>query len=336
MSIHSMMPLSFHLQRGSGKMPHREKTASMRIIQTTSLLLHIPQSFLRRLCVLLCIGGLCGTSLTVAFAAEPDASKRAPVMLANSYHRGIDLAAYWVSEKYDGLRAYWDGERLLTRGGEKINPPAWFIARWPKLPMDGELWVGRSRFGDAVSTARTQQPDDAAWRNMRFMVFDLPAHGGTFDQRLPALRGTITALNLPWVQAVPQEKIRDHQVLQKRLQAIVKAGGEGLMLHRGASFYRAERSDDLLKVKLHEDAEARVIQHLSGKGRHEGRMGALLVEMPDGIRFRLGSGFTDAQRAVPPPVGSWVTYRYRGFNDSGIPRFASFVRVREDFNPPLR
>lgn len=278
----------------------------------------------------------CMTSMAFAASAASDSTAptaRAPVMLANSYHRSIDLADYWVSEKYDGLRAYWDGERLLTRGGETINPPAWFVAGWPKTPMDGELWAGRGRFGEAVSTARTQQPDDAAWRAMRFMVFDLPAHGGTFDQRLPGLRDTVAAIGLAWVQLVPQEKVRDHQELQRRLQAIVKAGGEGLMLHRGASLYRAERSDDLLKVKLHDDAEARVVAHLPGKGRHQGRMGALLVETPDGVRFKLGSGFTDAQRSTPPTVGSWVTYRYRGLNDSGIPRFASFVRVREDFNP---
>src|SRR5690606_30823990 len=148
---------------------------------------------------------------------------------------GIDLAAYWVSEKYDGLRAYWDGGRLLTRGGEIIHAPAWFVAGWPAVPLDGELWAGRGRFGEAVSTARTQQPDDAAWRNMRFMAFDLPAHGGTFDQRLPALKKLVARLNKRWVLAVSQEKVKGHTELQQRLQAIVRAGGEGLMLHRGAS-----------------------------------------------------------------------------------------------------
>ncbi|HWV63121.1 MAG TPA: DNA ligase, partial [Oxalicibacterium sp.] len=196
---------------------------------------------------------------------------RAPVMLANSYRAGIDLAAYWVSEKYDGLRAYWDGERLLTRGGEIIHAPAWFVAGWPAVPLDGELWAGRGRFAEAVSTARTQQPDDAAWRNMRFMAFDLPAHGGTFDERLPVLRQTIAALNKQWVRAVPQEKVKSHAELQQRLHAIVQAGGEGLMLHRGASLYRAERNDDLLKLKLHDDAEAKVLGHLPGKGKHAGR-----------------------------------------------------------------
>lgn len=278
---------------------------------------------------------LCGMLIATQGQAQKQQTEavRAPVMLANSYHPGIDLAAYWVSEKYDGLRAYWDGKRLLTRGGEIIHAPAWFIAGWPAVPLDGELWAGRGRFAQAVSTARTQQPDDAAWRNMRFMAFDLPAHGGTVDDRLPMLRQTIAALNKQWVQAVPQEKVKSHAELQQRLHAIVQAGGEGLMLHRGASLYRAERNDDLLKLKLHDDAEAKVLAHLPGKGKHAGRLGALLVQTPEGIRFRLGSGFTDAQREAPPPIGSWVTYRYRGFNDSGIPRFATFLRVRKDVYP---
>jgi DNA ligase-1 len=257
-------------------------------------------------------------------AAEQVAPNRAPVMLANVYHNGIDLKAYWVSEKYDGVRAYWDGKRLLTRGGEVIAPPAWFMAGWPNIAMDGELWAGRGRFAEAVSTVRRQTPDDAAWRTMRFMVFDLPAQGGTFDQRLPVLKSTVAVINLSWVQDVKQSRVDDHRSLQKMLKAITKEGGEGLMLHRGASLYRAERNDDLLKVKLHDDAEARVLAYIPGKGKHAGRLGALLVEMPNAQRFKLGTGFSDAQREQPPALGSVVTYRYRGVNDSGIPRFASF------------
>lgn len=264
--------------------------------------------------------------------AENDAiqSHPSPVMLAKVYHQGIDLHAYWVSEKYDGVRAYWDGKRLLTRGGEAITPPAWFVEGWPTTALDGELWAGRGRFSEAVSTARRQTPDDTAWRKMRFMVFDLPAHKGTFDQRLLILKTTVARIGLPWVQAVKQDKVNDHRALQNMLSLITKSGGEGLMLHRGASLYRAERNDDLLKVKLHDDAEARVIAYIPGKGKHIGRLGALLVEMPNGQRFKLGTGFSDAQREQPPALDSLVTYRYRGVNDSGIPRFASFLRVRED------
>lgn len=267
-------------------------------------------------------------------AAPGLAQQPSPVMLANVYHPGIDFAQYWVSEKYDGVRGYWDGKHLHTRGGEQVIAPSWFTAGWPAIPMDGELWAGRGNFAEAVSTVRKQMPDDAAWRHMHFMVFDLPAQPGSFDERLPVLQSAIAALGLPWVQAVRQEKIRDDRALQAKMRKVVREGGEGLMLHRGASLYRAERNDDLLKLKPYEDAEARVIGYVPGKGKYRGRVGALLVESADGRRFRLGAGLSDAQRATPPAPGLWVTYRYRGINDSGLPRFATFVRVRDDMNPP--
>jgi len=260
-----------------------------------------------------------------AWAADAPA-----LLLAHVYRPGMPLADYWVSEKYDGVRGYWDGQTLRTRGGETVAAPAWFTAGWPATPMDGELWAGRGRFAHAQSTTRQQQPDDAAWRQIRFMVFDLPAHGGPFDERLPALQVLVGHIGQPWVQAVPQQRVATDAALQALLQRTVRAGGEGLMLHRGASLYRSGRSDDLVKLKTHEDTEALVVGHLPGKGKHAGSLGALLVEIPSGQRFRLGAGLTDADRAHPPPVGSWVTYRYRGTHDGGLPRFASFVRVRLD------
>ncbi|HWW03724.1 DNA ligase [Collimonas sp.] len=264
--------------------------------------------------------------LTALPAAPPTAP---PLMLANIYRPGINLADYWVSEKMDGVRGYWDGEKLLTRGGQQIIAPPWFTANWPKMALDGELWAGRGQFAHAVSTVRRQTPDDAAWRRMRFMVFDLPAHAGTFDQRLAMLKTTLAKRAIPWVQPVEQTKLSDHAALQRLLERTVKQGGEGLMLHRGASLYRAQRSDDLLKVKTHDDAEAKVIAHLPGKGKYLGMLGALRVETPSGLRFKLGTGFSDEQRRQPPPLGSQVTYRFRGLNPSGIPRFASFMRVVE-------
>ena len=286
---------------------------------------------LRRHCLAwLGLAPLAALTTPQAWAADAPA-----LLLANVYRPGMRLADYWVSEKYDGVRGYWDGHTLRTRGGETVAAPAWFTAGWPDTPMDGELWAGRGRFSHAQSTVRQQQPDDAAWREMRFMVFDLPAHGGTFDQRLPALNKLVESLNQPWVQAVPQQRVASDAALQKLLLRTVRAGGEGLMLHRGASMYRVGRSDDLIKVKTHEDTEAKVVAHLPGQGRHAGRLGALVVEMPSAQRFRLGTGYTDAERDHPPPVGSWVTYRFRGTHDSGVPRFASFVRVRDDM-PPTR
>ncbi len=257
------------------------------------------------------------------------------LMLANVYRDSTVLADYWVSEKYDGVRGYWDGQALWTRGGERVAAPAWFTAGWPKEPMDGELWAGHGQFARAVSTVRQQTPSDAAWHAMRFMVFDLPVHGGTFTQRIPALHGVVSRIDQIWVQAVTQSKVGSPRALRTMLDKTVKNGGEGLMLHRGASLYRGMRSDDLLKLKTHDDSEARVVAYLPGQGKHAGRLGALLVEIPaagdkPAQRFKLGTGFSDAQRQNPPAIGARVTYRFRGLNDSGIPRFASFMRVRED------
>ncbi|MDB5964020.1 MAG: dependent ligase [Polaromonas sp.] len=288
-----------------------------------------PPFRLPALALMLALAGL----LTPAW--QPAAAATAPpLMLAKVYQAGTALQAFHVSEKYDGVRGYWDGEKLLTRGGEPVAAPAWFTAGWPKVPLDGELWAGRGQFARAVSTVRQKTPDDAAWRGMRFMVFDLPGHAGPFDERLAALNRLVPALGLAWVQAVAQIRVDGEAALKRLMRQTVQDGGEGLMLHRGASLYKGQRTDDLLKLKPHDDAEARVVSHVPGKGRYAGQLGALLVEMPaaDGRaaqRFKLGTGLSDAQRREPPALGSLVTYRFRGLTDSGIPRFASFLRVQE-------
>lgn len=272
------------------------------------------------------LGLLAGTLLLPL----PAAAEAPALMLAKVYRRGIDLRDYWVSEKLDGVRGRWDGRQLLSRGGHTIAAPDWFTAGWPAVALDGELWIGRGRFEDTVSTVRQQLPDEPAWRRIRFMLFDLPEHPGVFSERLVALQALVNAVNQPWLQTVEQVRGSTHAALMQQLDQVVRAGGEGLMLHRAQALYRAQRSDDLLKVKTHEDAEARVIGHEPGKGRLAGMVGALLVETGDGLRFRLGSGLSDALRRNPPPVGSWVTYRYRGTHESGLPRFATLVRVRSD------
>jgi DNA ligase-1 len=199
--------------------------------------------------------------------------------------------------------------------------------------MDGELWAGRGLFQKVLSTALPKSPDDAAWKGLRFMVFDLPAHGGRFTDRITALNTLVDQIGQAWVSAVPQTRVSGPQALQTRLKKTVDEGGEGMMLHRGASLYAGGRSDDLLKVKTHEDSEARVVGHVPGQGKYAGQLGALMVEIPaakgqTALRFKLGSGLSDEQRKQPPPVGSVVTYRFRGTTDSGLPRFATFMRVR--------
>lgn len=268
-------------------------------------------------------------------APAAHAASAPPLMRAKTYDGRSDPTGFWVSEKYDGVRGYWDGQRLLTRAGNPIAAPAWFTGGWPATAMEGELWAGRGQFSQAVSTVRQQTPDDAAWRALRFMVFDLPAEVGTFNERLPVLQARVAQLGQAWVQAVAQTPATTAAALRAQLDAVMRAGGEGLVLHRGSAPYTAQRSEDLRKFKPFDDAEARVVGQVAGTGKHAGRLGALWLEQPaaDGqpaLRFKLGTGFSDAQRTDPPPVGAWVTYRYRGLTDKGMPRFASFLRVAAD------
>ena len=264
---------------------------------------------------------------SIASAGEAEAPS---LLLANVYREGVDLDRYWVSEKLDGVRAYWDGERLLSRKGNPINAPPWFVEHYPRVPLDGELWMGRGAFERLSGAVRRQVPDDAQWRGIRFMVFDLPSSPGTFDRRLQRLREMFETIASPYLALVEQFRVADRAELMEMLDRVVAGGGEGLMLHKGSSLYTAGRGDDLLKLKTHEDAEAVVVGHLPGKGRLTGMLGALLVETPEGLRFRLGTGFSDEERRNPPPLDATVTYKYYGRTRNGVPRFASFLRIRDE------
>ena len=250
-------------------------------------------------------------------------------MLASQWRDGPDVSRYWVSEKLDGVRARWDGHALWTRAGHRIDAPDGFTRGWPPQPLDGELWAGRGRFEHASSSVRRYPPDADDWRSLRLMVFDLPGHGGTFSQRLAALRALVEEAASPTLALVPQQRIADTGTLHRHLTAIVAAGGEGLMLHRADAPYLTGRSDVLLKMKRWNDAEATVVGHRPGKGKFAGMLGALQMRTADGTEFLLGTGLDEALRRNPPPVGTLVTYRYRELTEQGRPRFASFYRIQE-------
>lgn len=263
-------------------------------------------------------------SIAVANAQAPD------LMLANVYSGQIPLNDYWISEKLDGVRAFWNGKRLISRQGYVFSAPQWFTADFPDDPLDGELWIARGTFEQLSSTVRQLTPDDGSWRRVTYQVFDMPVSDYTFDQRLQKLQALVAKEPSPYLHVIDQFKVANEDALLVELQRVVALGGEGLMLHRGNSLYHASRSDDLLKLKIYEDAEAVVIAHLPGKGKYQGMMGSLLVETPTGLRFKLGTGFRDVERANPPPIGSIVTYKYFGVTRKNTPRFASFLRIRSD------
>lgn len=269
--------------------------------------------------------------LSLLATYPPQANAGPPAIpLANVYHPSVNLEDYWVSEKLDGVRAYWDGEKLWSRGGHVYAAPHWFTAQFPRHPLDGELWSGRGRFAELSGVVRKAQPLDEEWRQVRLHVFDLPVPEKVFEQRYRQLKQLVEASGSPYLALVVQRPVASHPELMAELEQVVAAGAEGLMLKRRNSRYQAGRSDDLLKVKTHDDAEATVVGHLQGKGKYEGLMGSLEVELANGRRFRIGTGFSDVERHNPPTVGTVITFRYRGFTATGLPRFASFLRVRND------
>ncbi len=262
-----------------------------------------------------------------SFARPTTAIGAPPLPLAHEAAPDIDPAGFLVSEKYDGVRAVWDGRRLRFRSGLAVSAPAWFVAGLPASPLDGELWLGRGRFEALMGTVRRQVADDAAWRGVRYMVFELPEGEGDFEARCERIRSVVQQAACPWLVAVPQATVASRQALAQRLDEVIRGGGEGLMLHRADASYAVGRSRTLLKLKPLHDAEAQVIAHVAGRGKHAGRLGALRVRTQAGVEFLIGTGFSDAQRESPPPLGAIVSFTHRGFTDDGVPRFASFLRM---------
>jgi DNA ligase-1 len=265
----------------------------------------------------------------VTATAEATALASPALMLAKNWQTGLDARTYLVSEKLDGVRAFWDGKVLRFKSGNPIAAPAWFVAALPPTALDGELWMGPRSFDRLSGIVRRNVPVDAEWREVRYMIFDLPGATGTFAERSTRLVALLESSAVDWLRTVAQFRVADSAALQAQLKSTVASGGEGLMLHRAQAHWQPGRSADLRKLKLVPDEDAKVVGHIDGKGKHAGRMGALLLESPEGKRFALGTGFTDAQREAPPAVGAFVTYRYRDRTPAGLPRFASFLRVRE-------
>ncbi len=252
------------------------------------------------------------------------------ILLAQVYNQGIDVKQYLVSEKLDGVRAIWDGKQLKSRKGNVINAPDWFIKSLPKTPLDGELWLARGQFDALSGAVRKDVAIDAEWQNITYQIFELPNAKGSFEARYKQMLQIVKQANVPHLKVIPQYRVKDEVELNNKLKQVVANGGEGLMLHRADAEYSTGRSDVLLKLKLLLDAEATVIAHLPGKGKYAGKLGALLVEAQDGMRFKLGTGFSDLQRDNPPVIGSTITYTYLDKTKNGKPKFASFLRVRNE------
>jgi DNA ligase-1 len=252
-----------------------------------------------------------------------------PILLAHKWEVDRDPTGWWMSEKLDGVRAYWDGEAFVSRLGNRFLAPDWFVADLPADTLDGELWVDRKKFARAISIVRSGAGGDD-WREVRYVVFDAPNALGAFEQRSAHAQQVLARSGAAYARWHDHAVCRGIDHLRDELARVEALGGEGLMLRQPGSPYVVGRSSTLLKVKTFQDAEARVVGHAPGTGKHKDRVGALVAELSDGTRFNVGTGLSDAEREAPPAIGAIITVRYQELSEDGVPRFPSYVGERID------
>ncbi len=264
-------------------------------------------------------------------------SKKPALVLLESYHLDMDVTGWLLSEKLDGVRAYWDGKRLLSRNGNVFFAPEWFTKNLPLFELDGELWMGRDQFQETVSVVTRHQPDER-WRNVSYQVFEVPNQAGGLLNRLAVLQHYLEQIPVAHLTLIPQIVVTDSKMVDEQLQTVLALKGEGLVLRQVDRLYHTGRSSDAVKVKQKQDAECIVVGYTLGKGKYQGQTGALKCQLLAGDFLKLkgernrmikiGSGLTDALRETPPVIGAIVTFQYMGLTKRGVPRFPVFLRVR--------
>jgi DNA ligase-1 len=243
-----------------------------------------------------------------------------------------DLTGWWMSEKLDGVRAYWDGKQFLSRKNNVYYAPDWFTAGLPKHPLDGELWFGRKEFDRASEIVRSQGTPDR-WKAMKYLVFDAPDEKGPFEARVKFMIGAAPSWKSQFTSLVEHTVCTGNDHLLTELDRIAKLGGEGLMVRKPGSHYERTRSSTILKVKKFLDMEVTVTSYEPGEGRHKGRVGALWVRLSNGKECKVGTGLKDKDRENPPAVGSIITVKYQEQTPDGLLRFPVYVGPRHDGNP---
>lgn len=170
------------------------------------------------------------------------------IMHGEEWDGKADLTGWWMSEKLDGVRGHWDGERMMSRHGKQIFCPGWFVEKLPTdVFLDGELWAGRDSLEQLISTVNSSDAESKGWKLVKFMVFDLPSSGQPFEARMEEL----SKMSFPsHVGIVEHEKCVDNDYLLRRLDELVEQGGEGFVANQPGSLYVAQRTGSMLKVKV--------------------------------------------------------------------------------------
>ena len=246
------------------------------------------------------------------------------LMLLKTY-QDQNITGWVMSEKLDGIRAYWDGKKLLTRSGNIIHAPSWFTKDYPPFEIDGELWSKREDFENIVSIVQDKTPSKE-WREIKHYIFEVPNTKGGLFERLAKVKKYENDI----IKIIPQIYIKDKNHLKEFLINIENAKGEGVVVRDPTALYINKRTNKVLKIKTFLDKECIVTAHNEGHGRFKGILGSITCIMDNNISFKIGSGFSKEERENPPTIGTTITFQYKEFTKYGKPRFPVFLRVRDD------
>lgn len=247
------------------------------------------------------------------------------VMLAKKWTEKIDPKGWLMSEKYDGVRFWWNPVKktFTSRNGKPFTVPEDIIRMMPNIFLDGELWEGYGMFKHTSGIVR-RTVNLTTWKDIKLMLLDDPMWPDNFVGRYQALK----RISIPeFACVVRQTTCSGLEHLKRFEQNVISRGGEGVMLKHPESPYEYKRSSYLLKVKRWHEDEAVVTGYQPGLGKHAGRMGALICTYK-GQTIYLGTGFTDEERENPPEIDAGVTFKYFEMSEDNVPRFPVFKCVR--------
>jgi DNA ligase-1 len=152
-----------------------------------------------------------------------------------------------MSEKMDGVRAYWNGKKLIPKKGNEINCPQWFIEHLPSITtLDGELWMGR---GNTFANVNSILKSNGDWRKIGYYIFDIPSSEDTYEGRMKEME-SLKPILPPHVHVVENIQCAGTEHLSRHLSYIVDGKGEGLMLRKPHTVYQKGYTASLLKVKV--------------------------------------------------------------------------------------
>lgn len=265
--------------------------------------------------------------LTCLILFQSVLAKTPDLFLLKTYDDSKEVVGWVMSEKLDGIRGFWDGEKLISRGGNPINAPAWFTQNYPPFAIDGELWTKRNDFENISSIVRRKGADDR-WKNVTHHIFEVPNQQGGLLERLSVLEDYLRKNPSPHLKVLTQTLIKNKQHLENFLEEVTSHKGEGVVVRNPNTLYETGRLSSALKVKKYFDTECQVLKILSGKSKYQGKMGSVLCQTADGRQLKIGSGFKDKDRNNPPTIGSEITFKYYGFTKKGKFKYPVYLRQR--------